>query len=578
MLYDVINMIKVVMKSKKNTIKKVLVWGWVFTILFQSLFLSADITRASNSAMPSEDMYKDAALSPEAALSQDPLIKASDFSSPLPESESLKFSIPSDRPQDFVRVSSSLYFTDTTPAAGQEIGAGYRVINTSAFPVQIDAYLPDFCSTGNVWNSFGKVTLSLEPNEEKWAMFNQRRTLCAGYHRAWAVFGYNQGGKESFFDFKPVKNQQVSFSYFVHNPKIALDHYYFETLPPIANERFEANLRVTNNEGSPIHMDAIGVAIRDSVSGQWNSMNFTQHNISLNPGESTSLRYSQVLGWSNYRIWPSISAGGSWFNPRDIRGVENFWAGTVRSFDVQNALRITGSLWFSDPTPSIGQLISGGYTVYNNSNRAITIDASIGNYNHTVNMWDSFPMVQSVTIGPYSFQTISTSRIVNFTGMHESNAVFSHNGVWYNFLPWTNEGTRYIYWPYRPNIGVSVRTLAEYNNANFDGFIPNEFGYIYIDITNYEPHDIYIEYSAIVAHDRNYFNFAYFFDVNLPGRLTPYSSGTVIYWGNPGPWGLYYATPWITVGGETFTLRDYYSFDSYYSFTYSVCWFYCPTF
>lgn len=239
-------------------------------------------------------------------------------------SQMTAYSYTVNNPPEAVTVSSSMWFSNVTPAVGETLTAAYKLKNNTGTPVTLEAGLADQNTQNGQWNSFSPKTVTIAANSEQSISF-LKTVKYPGDHRTWIATAV--GG--NWTDAKPQSNQLVNFAYNVHVPNFRLDYYYFDKLPPLPNQRFNAYLSMTNLESRAINVDALAVPIRNNYTGIWSTMNSSAMNFSIDPGKAKVLGVSQSLAPGNYSIWPSTCVTNYCFTPRTSSGIEMFWVGWI---------------------------------------------------------------------------------------------------------------------------------------------------------------------------------------------------------------------------------------------------------
>ncbi len=225
---------------------------------------------------------------------------------------------------DVIKVSSSIYFSNVSPAAGETLTVSFGLKNVSGATVTSDVAVPDNNTDNGQWNSFTPQTgLVFAPGESKYLTFS-KIVKAPGAHRTWIAASVNG----TWYDAKALSTQMAQFSYGVRIPNIRMNYYYFDILPPRPNERFDAHLSLTNLEGTPIVVDA-GVPIRNNITGAWNTMLYSAVGQTLTPNVPLNINMYQTLAPGGYTIWPSVCTVGYCINPKTSTGVEMFWAGWI---------------------------------------------------------------------------------------------------------------------------------------------------------------------------------------------------------------------------------------------------------
>lgn len=227
-------------------------------------------------------------------------------------------------PDNLVTVSASLGFSDLFPVLGETLTAVYTLKNNSKSEVSIDAGLADINRGTGQWNSFSPQKITVAGDSERQVVFS-KMVLYPGQHTSWIAIGV--GGL--WYDAIPVENQLTRYPYEVRVPNIRLNSYAFDVLPPKANQKFNGLLSVTNLEPNTIVIDSMGVPIYNHTAGTWNTMLYSQSNVSVAPNQTYNFTVYQTLAGGYYSIWPSACTAGYCFTPKTASGIEMFWTGSI---------------------------------------------------------------------------------------------------------------------------------------------------------------------------------------------------------------------------------------------------------
>jgi hypothetical protein len=239
-------------------------------------------------------------------------------------SQLVSFNYPVRPANEAVTVSASVYFSNTSPAAGETLTVGFGLKNNTNTDMTVDATVPDQNVQTGEWNSTTPQTgITLTPGQSKYLIFN-KVVRSPGTHRSWIAVNING----TWYDAKSLNGQMTQFTYGVRVPNIRMNYYYFEPLPPKPGERFDAHLSITNLEKTPINVDA-GVPIRNNDTGAWNTMLYSAMGQTLTPNVPLVIDTYQTLQSAGYTIWPSVCTVGYCFNPKTATGIEMFWAGRI---------------------------------------------------------------------------------------------------------------------------------------------------------------------------------------------------------------------------------------------------------
>ena len=371
-----------------------------------------------------------------------------------------------------LKISTSLSKSpNETPGLGQEITFNFSVKNNESIGVTLN-----------------KLGIANRLNEPSWNPrdfgYQNNVSINAGstYDYSYTTYFTELGNYRSFIASKvgnywyniPAdagKTNQITYSVGYPNVKVSTS-LISNPQNPFITQQAIISFTVINNTQSPVHLPALGVAVRLNEPS-WNPRDIGYDNVTINSG--STYNYSKNIQWNefgSYRAWVAYSIGGKWYYMSADSGKTSNINWSVNNYP---NLKISTSLSKSpNETPGLGQEITFNFSVKNNESIGVTLN-KLGIANRLNEpSWNprDFGYQNNVSINAGSTYDYSYTTYFTELGNYRSFIASKVGNYWYNIPADAGKTNQITYSVGYPNVKVKIDSSDNEGSLKVNPGIP----------------------------------------------------------------------------------------------------------